>query len=375
MRSPSKYYRAMIRTATLDDLDALLALENRCFDSDRLSRRSFRRMITKAKSELLVDVEGNQLRAYALVLFHAGTPMARLYSVAVDPDARGLGLGRTLMQAVEKAALERDCIALRLEVRRDNSAALKLYAQLGYRQFGIEEDYYEDHMDAVRMEKSLVPRLPNDIARVPYYEQTLDFTCGPASLLMAMRALDDTLSPDRKLELRLWREATTIYMASGLGGCGPYGLALAAHHRGFEVEVWVDGTETELFVDSVRSEDKKEVIRLVQEDLLGEMREHGIPLHQETLSIDDLQRAFEDGGIPVVLISSWRIYARRSPHWVVVTGFDERFIYVHDPFVDTEEGKARVDCINIPILKKEFAGMARYGKRSQRAAIVIRRRT
>lgn len=362
-----------IRPATLDDLDALVALEEHAFDSDRLSRRSFRRMLTRGKAALLVDDTGGALRGYVLVLFHSGTPLARLYSIAVDAAARGAGTGRALMEAAEAAARERDSVAMRLEVRSDNAAALKLYRSLGYRDFEMQADYYEDHTDAVRMEKPLTGHLARDMARVPYYQQTRDFTCGSAALLMAMHALDPGLVPDRKLELRIWREATTIYMTSGHGGCGPYGLAVSAHRRGFEVEVWVNGAETELFVDSVRGEDKKAVIREVQEDLLEEMKRCGIPLHHGTLSLDDLQREFEAGGIPVVLISSWRIYHTRSPHWLVVTGFDDRFVYVHDPFVDSAEGKTRVDCVNMPILKKEFAGMVRYGRQAQRAAVILRR--
>lgn len=363
----------MIRPATLADLDKLVELENRCFDGDRLSRRSFRRMLTRAKAALPVDDDGGRLRGYALVLFHAGTPLARLYSVAVDPSLRGRGIGRALMTAAEDAARERDCVALRLELRRDNADALALYASLGYRQFEIHANYYEDHMDAVRMEKPLAPERPRDLAEVPYYRQTLEFTCGPAALLMAMHALDPELAPDRKLELRIWRESTTVFMTSGHGGCGPYGMALSAFHRGFGVEVWASAPGTELFVDSVRSEEKKEVIRLVQEDFVEEMARHGIPLHHGRLGIADLQAAFESGGIPVVLISSYRIYRERFPHWVVVTGFDDRFVYVHDPYVDEDESKTSMDCVNMPIPKREFEGMTRYGRNAQRAAVIVRR--
>jgi ribosomal protein S18 acetylase RimI-like enzyme len=143
----------MLRTATLDDLDALVALEQHCFDGDRLSRRSLRRMITNANAGLLVD---DALRGYALVLFRAGSLAARLYSVAVAPVARGSGLGTALMHAVEQAAHDRGCNAMRLEVRQDNQAALALYETLGYRRTGMKPDYYDDHMAAVCMEKSLV---------------------------------------------------------------------------------------------------------------------------------------------------------------------------------------------------------------------------
>ncbi|HAQ00126.1 MAG TPA: ribosomal-protein-alanine acetyltransferase, partial [Rhodospirillum rubrum] len=76
-------------------------------------------------------------------------------------------------------------------------------------------------------------------SRVPLYHQTLEFTCGSACLMMAMHALDSRQPMTRSHEIRLWREATTIFMASGHGGCGPHGLALAAHRRGFEAEIYV----------------------------------------------------------------------------------------------------------------------------------------
>ncbi|MCL1487420.1 MAG: peptidase C39 family protein [Marinobacter sp.] len=69
--------------------------------------------------------------------------------------------------------------------------------------------------------------------RYPYYPQTTEFTCGPAALIMAMAALNQQQSLTTLEELKIWREATTIFMLSGHGGCGPHGLALAAWHRGF----------------------------------------------------------------------------------------------------------------------------------------------
>lgn len=363
----------MIRDATVNDLDALVRLEERCFDTDRLSRRSFRYMILRSHARLIVDDENGAIRGYALVLYLRGTSLARLYSIATDPDHRGKGIGHALLMSAEDAAREHGAVSMRLEIRIDNHVAEHLYSAAGYRKFGTYEDYYEDHADALRMEKSLVSHLKPPTMRVPYYEQTLDFTCGPAALIMAMQALDAGFVVDRKLEIRLWREATTIFMTSGLGGCGPYGLALAAYHRGFAVEIFVNDPGA-LFVDSVRGEEKKEVMRLAQEDFLDEIRELPIPLQYTTLSVDDMQRHFDAGGIPIVLISSYRMYRQKFPHWVVITGFDERFVYVHDPYVDTAKGKVRLDSINTPILRREFERMARYGKSSQRATIIISRR-
>lgn len=363
-----------IRRAELADLQALETLERRCFDSDRLSRRSFRYMLTRAHAVLQIAEIGSQPVGYVLLLFSRGTSMARLYSIAVDPDYRRHGVARALVETAERQALDKDCVSLRLEIRRDNAASQALFRHLGYRPFRTVPDYYEDHMEALRFEKRLMPQLEVDLARVPYYRQTLEFTCGPAVLMMAMRALDPTLELDRKLELRLWREATTIFMTSGHGGCSPFGMAIAAYRRGFEVALHV--TEHGVFlIDSVRSSEKKEVMRLVQEDMLEELRRLPIALHYGSLDVGELQRAFESGAIPLVLISSYRIYHERSPHWVVVTGFDERFVYTHDPYVDEEEGETVTDSINMPIPRREFHRMARYGKAGQKAALILRRRS
>ena len=207
----------MIRTATLHDIPALVSVENRCFDTDRLSRRNFRYMITKANAVILADEAEGVIRGYVLVLFHSGTSLARLYSIAVTPEFRGHGIGASLMKAAEQSALDHDCVEMRLEVRRDNAPSIHLYQKMGYRQFGTYLDYHEDHMEALRFEKRLVPRLEPEVVSVPFYQQTLDFTCGPAALMMGMKALDRELTLNRQLELRIWRESTTVFMTSGHG--------------------------------------------------------------------------------------------------------------------------------------------------------------
>ncbi|WP_038092907.1 GNAT family N-acetyltransferase/peptidase C39 family protein [Acidihalobacter prosperus] len=364
----------MIRPATLDDVDDLLRLEETCFQTDRLSRRQFRYMIARAHSDVLVHAQDGRVEAYVLTLYSRGTSMARIYSIAVSATLRGQGVGRALVEAAETRAKAEGRITLRLEIRRDNAASLALFRALGYRQFDQVPDYYEDHMEALRFEKSLAPQFKAEqVQVVPYYEQTLDFTCGPASLMMAMRALQPEQPMDRTLELRIWREATTIFMTSGHGGCGPFGLGLSAWHRGFDVEIFVsDGAN--FLVDSVRSDLKKEVMRLVQEDFLAELEAHDVPIHFTPLRVADLKARFEAGGIPVVLISSYRIYGEKFPHWVVVTGFDERFVYVHDPFIDYEQGETALDSINMPILQKEFEHMTRYGRAGLKAVLIVSRR-
>lgn len=359
-----------IRQADLADLDALVALENRCFEADRISRRQFRHLLTKGHAALLIASDGSELLGSLVLLFSRGTATARLYSIAVDPRARGRGIARALVEQAEREAWSHERPWMRLEIRNDNAASIGLFEAMGYRRFGSHADYYEDHMDAWRYEKPLDRRFKPPLGRVAWYEQTLEFTCGPACLLMAMQTLDPEAEVSRTVELRLWREATTIFMTSGLGGCGPYGLALAADRRGFATEVWVNDAGVQM-VDSVRSADKKAVMALVQADMEAEIHERGIPLHFAVLDLPELERAFDAGAVPIVLISSWQIYEEKSPHWVVISGFDAHFVYVNDPFVDYDEDETAIDSINMPIGRSQFAQMARYGRKGLQAVVLV----
>jgi ribosomal protein S18 acetylase RimI-like enzyme len=361
-----------LRPALVEDLDALLELEHRCFLHDRLSRRSFRHFLTTDTASCLVAEQSGRLSGYVLVLFHGRTALARLYSMAVAPERQGQGLGRELLRAAEAAALDGGAALMRLEVNPGNAAAVALYRSVGYADIGIYHAYYEDDSDALRMEHALVPRVQPIAWRVPHYRQTLDFTCGAACLMMAMKALDKRLRLDRRLELRLWREATTIFMTSGHGGCGPHGLALAAWRRGFAVDLFVNDQRPP-FLDTVRDREKKAVIRLVHEDFLDEIRQTAIKVHRRQLSADELSERLAAGAIPLVLISQYRIYGDKEPHWIIVSGCDQRFIYAHDPYVASVHVTS-MDRVGIPILRREFELMAKYGRSKLRAAVVLSRR-
>jgi ribosomal protein S18 acetylase RimI-like enzyme len=361
-----------IRLARVEDLDALLTLENRCFELDRLSRRSFRHFLASDTASCLVAERAGELLGYALVLFHGRTALARLYSMAVAPEHQGQGLGRFLLEAAETAALDGGTAVMRLEVHPQNFAAIALYRRAGYLEFGVYRGFYEDDSDALRMQHVLVPRLQPDVSGVPHYRQTLEFTCGPAALMMAMKALNRRLRLDRRLELNLWRESTTIFMTSGHGGCAPHGLALAAWRRGFAVELFVND-ERPPFLDTVRTPDKKEVMRLVHQEFLDEIRRTDITVHRHPLSADELSARVAAGAIPLVLISQYRIYGDKEPHWIIVSGCDQRFIYAHDPYI-SEAHVTTTDRVSIPILRREFELMARYGRSRLQAAIIVSKR-
>jgi [ribosomal protein S18]-alanine N-acetyltransferase len=146
-----------IRPARRGDLDALFALERTAFTTDHLSRRQYFRHLHSRSARALAAVDDDGLLGKAIVFFHKGSDIARLYSIAVAERARGRGIAKALLGAVERVARTRGCLRLRLEVRQDNAGAIALYERSGYVRFAARAGYYEDGADAWRYEKALKP--------------------------------------------------------------------------------------------------------------------------------------------------------------------------------------------------------------------------
>ncbi len=358
-----------IRPATLDDLDALIELENASFPTDRLSRRSFREFLQKGRATLLVAERSGALEAYALTIYRQGAALARLYSIAVAANARGSGAARALMLASEDAAREHDCILMRLEVNPENAPAIRLYETLGYRLFGRHLDYYDDHSDALRYQKRLLASRPGAAAPA-YYAQTTDFTCGPAAMMMAIRRLRPDEPFERTEEFRLWREATTVFMQAGHGGCEPVGMAVAMARRGLDVSVHVNQPGP-YFVESVRSADRRDAIRLIQADYAVEARRLDVPIQIEAMTVSRLADAVSAGAGAIVLVSHYEMVGSRTPHWVYVYGWQDGRFLVHDPWVEPDKLETVSAASALPIPAAAFDRMARWGRARLRAAILI----
>jgi [ribosomal protein S18]-alanine N-acetyltransferase len=153
---PPAASRSRVRRAVASDLDDLVALEQRSFSSDRLSRAQYRRHLDSDSAQVLVaSAKHHHFLGSAVLFFRKGTRVARLYSLATQPEARGRGLGAALLAAAANESRRRDCRALRLEVRTDNIAAISLYERCGFVRIGRYAHYYQDGADAWRYELAL----------------------------------------------------------------------------------------------------------------------------------------------------------------------------------------------------------------------------
>ena len=364
-----------VRNAARGDLDALMELEHRVFATDRLSRRSLRHFLKSPTAEVIVAVaDGGHLAGTAIVLFRPRSRVARLYSIAVAPPMGGRGVGPMLLEAAETAALARDCRAIRLEVHETNHAAISRYRKSGYRELGRHARYYQDGGDALRFEKRLLPRSPALNAAPAYFHQTTEFTCGPACIMMALAWADRSFKPAPAFEFQLWREATTIFMTSGPGGCEPYGLAVALKRHGLEPEVYVSRAGP-YFLDTARSADKRRVMQVTQRAYHREAETLGIPSHLTPVNESVLMRAFDAGSVAIVLVSGYHMVPRGRPHWVFAFGRDGRHVLMHDPAaIRDDQGMARApETYAVPWTA--FEPMTRLGRERLSAAIVIRKGT
>lgn len=364
----------LIRPAQRSDLDRLCQLERTCFNGDRLSRRNFSHMLRSDHADLILAEQGDLIGGYALVLYRSGTNLARLYSIAVTPEWRGQGVSSRLLEAAEQQAIGRESAFMRLEVSVNNQSAIRLYERSGYHRFGQIPEYYEDGSDAWRMEKTIRRRVQRPHPRTDYYEQSTPFTCGPASLMMAMKRLDPQRAMTRMEELRIWRESTTVYMTSGHGGCSPHGLALSAWQRGFDVSLYVTPANTP-FIDSVRDPQKKSVIELVHDDYLQQIANSDIKLINAELDLNTLISRLQQGAVAVTLISTWRLNRNKAPHWVVIGSADTRHVYISDSDFDRDPWHSETDYIDVPVGLEEFQAMARFGRSRLRATLLLTGKT
>ncbi|WP_372806427.1 GNAT family N-acetyltransferase [Pontiella sp.] len=143
------------RRVGVNRIDDLLALEEACFECDRISRRNLRNLLRSPSACCLGVFLGKELVGSMVVLFRRNTRSARIYSVAVASAQRGRGIARRLMARAEREARGRGCTRMRLEVRLDNFPAIKLYESLGFASARIIPEFYEDGTHAMVYRKEL----------------------------------------------------------------------------------------------------------------------------------------------------------------------------------------------------------------------------
>ncbi|MCD7889780.1 MAG: ribosomal protein S18-alanine N-acetyltransferase [Oscillospiraceae bacterium] len=126
-----------VRLMLEGDLPAVCEIEKECFTAEAWSKESFKYRLGKSGFISLVAVEGIEVVGYIA----ASEILDEQYldSLAVRADYRGQGVATALM----KAAFDTEKTVY-LEVRESNQPAINLYKKLGFSEYAMRRDYYEN---------------------------------------------------------------------------------------------------------------------------------------------------------------------------------------------------------------------------------------
>jgi ribosomal protein S18 acetylase RimI-like enzyme len=132
------------RTASAADVDLLVNLEvrfyageNYPFDAAEARTLLVRLLHEPQRGRVFVAVRGSELVGYLILTFCYSMEFHGINAIVdelyIQPDARGLGLGKRALALAETTCIEMGIRALHLEVERRNTTAQELYRSRGFK--------------------------------------------------------------------------------------------------------------------------------------------------------------------------------------------------------------------------------------------------
>ena len=148
---------AAIRTATIDDLSQVAAIERDSF-GDPWPERSFEELLRSRAAIFLIATvaETKAIAGYVIALTVAD--QAEILNLAVARSGRRQGLGGDLLDAGISAVATRGAREIFLEVRESNKAALGLYGSRGFAALARRSRYYRNPVEDALVLKRAVER-------------------------------------------------------------------------------------------------------------------------------------------------------------------------------------------------------------------------
>jgi [ribosomal protein S18]-alanine N-acetyltransferase len=112
--------------------------------------------IRTADVNVLVAIIHGGIAGFGIMRY--GDDDAHLDLLAVAPSYRRSGVGRKMIEWLEKCAIVAGIVTIRLEVRAENTGAQLFYESLGYRALVRLPGYYQGVEAALRMGRDLCRR-------------------------------------------------------------------------------------------------------------------------------------------------------------------------------------------------------------------------
>jgi [ribosomal protein S18]-alanine N-acetyltransferase len=132
----------VIREFASSDARALFKIEHASHPAGHWRAEDYEWLRRQPEGIVLVAETAGDGAIAGFVAARAMGPEAEMLNLAVDPDHRRQGVGRSLVQALHRQLHAGGTERVYLEVRPSNLAAQQLYRSLGYAECGRRRDYY-----------------------------------------------------------------------------------------------------------------------------------------------------------------------------------------------------------------------------------------
>ena len=139
-----------VRYASFKDLERIVEIERKSFKYPYPTTVFISALFLYPELFLVIEC-GGLVKGY-ITGYITPSDCCHVASIAVDPESRGVGLGKKLLVSFEEKCLELKIKCFELEVSVNNEKALNLYKKQGYKIVERIPNYYPDS-DAYLMRK------------------------------------------------------------------------------------------------------------------------------------------------------------------------------------------------------------------------------
>ena len=137
----ARYNKTEISPMNEEDIAEIAEIEKECF-STPWSEDALRSELSNDGAFFLKAVTDGEISGY--IGMHTVLDECYIANIAVKNNFRRRGIGEAILYSAEKAALDKGCSFISLEVRVSNTPAIKLYEKRGYISQGQRKNFYSN---------------------------------------------------------------------------------------------------------------------------------------------------------------------------------------------------------------------------------------
>ena len=133
-----------IETASMRLIDKLFLIEEQCFYEEAFTKQQISYLLTDYNTIALAANVNNEITGFIIAQLELDNDRSYGHIITINVAAtyRRKGIGKRMLTEIENILKQKGIAEIQLEVREDNSDALKLYQKSGFQTIGKLENYY-----------------------------------------------------------------------------------------------------------------------------------------------------------------------------------------------------------------------------------------